>query len=139
MERRINKLTKNINEAKSVKNIFNTIAGSSIVLCSLCLLLFASLSNKVHVIAFILVFVLSLFLLGIFIFSNIVINQCEDKIDKWTTERTMLINQMESTKTKFDIANAFAHCYWNALNGEEFITERTRMEIEFKSTDYKEI
>lgn len=135
MDKKVNRLTKNINEAKNIKNIFNIIGTSSLILCFMCLMLIAMFSEKVHIGVFVLVFILCIFLFGTFIFSNIVVSSCEEKIEEWTVRRNYLINQIESTKTKFDIANAFAHCYWNALNGDGFLNEQKRMELNFDHTE----
>ena len=70
--------------------------------------------------------------LGLFIFSNIMESYCDKVIEQTKVKRTILISRLESAKTKFEIANAFAHCYWNALDKTiNNVDTENRLELSF--------
>jgi hypothetical protein len=57
---------------------------------------------------------------------------CDKIIEQTKVKRTVLISRMESAKTKFEIANAFAHCYWNALDKTiNNVDTENRLELNF--------
>lgn len=126
IEKRIYMLNKKIKEANRLRTIFSSTAAGTAFIACLLLLIYASIKDA-SVASSIIIFTLCFILFAGFIFSMVVVNQCEDKVDKWKTERHYLISRVESIRNEFNIANAFANCYWNALSDKE----SSNLEIDF--------
>lgn len=132
MENRLNRLNEKINDATNLKTTFSIISKCSCILSVLIIFLYSCLSEKYSKTVFLLVLIICIILIGLFIFSNIMESYCDKIIEQTKVKRTVLISRMESAKTKFEIANAFAHCYWNALDKTiNNVDTENRLELSF--------
>lgn len=129
---RVRKITRMINEAIKLKSIFTIVGCGSLVAALAGMILVGSLTDEASIGAFVALSIITFIFASLFIFSGVVVTQCEAKIESWKEIRNYLIVKSEKDKSQFEIANAFANCYWHALdNINDPETDNNRLELTF--------
>jgi len=123
IQNRIRILTHKINDTLRLKRIFSIIAGSTAFITCIVLFMYGTMVENSGFKLFLFMALICIILCGTFVFSIVVINISDNKLAKWGNERHYLITRAEHIRTEFEIANAFAHCYWNAFADIEELTE----------------
>ena len=123
IQNRIRILTHKINDALRLKKIFSIIAGSTAFITCVVLIIYGMMVENSGLKLFLFMAFICIILCSAFVFSIVVININDTKLAKWCNERHYLITRAEHIRTEFEIANAFAHCYWNAFADIEELTE----------------
>ena len=128
---KVRMLNRRIKEANKLKSIFTIIGCSSVISAIIGMFLIGSLTDKASMGAFVVLGIITFIFVALFIFSNIVINLCETKIETWKEIRNYIIVKTEKDKAQLEIANAFAHCYWNALDNP--VPKNSKLELNFQA------
>lgn len=133
---KVKRITRMINEAIKLKTIFTVIGSCGLIASLAGMFLIGSLTDEATIGAFVALSIITFLFTALFIFSTVVVNQCENKIENWKEIRNYLIVKSEKDKAQLEIANAFANCYWHALdNIDNPDVDNNRLELTFSQNE----